>query len=57
MGLYPTLLVDEETVTATDEFLAQHNAATQSPAGRRLLIEARDGIERAIRARRKDAGA
>ena len=57
MGLYPTLLVDEETVTATEEFLAQHNAATQSPAGRRLLIEARDGIERAIRARRKDAGA
>lgn len=57
MGLYPALLVDAETVEATNAFLAESNTATQSPAGRRLLIEGRDGVERAMRARKKDANA
>lgn len=57
MGLYPTLLVDQDTIDATDMFLASSNAASQSPAGRRFLVENRDGIERAMRARKKDAGA
>lgn len=55
MGLFPTLLIDQGTIDATDAFLATPNAASDSPAGRRLLIESRDGIERSMRARKKDA--
>jgi aminopeptidase N len=51
MGLYPMLLVDDETVAATDAFLAgDHNSSM-----RRLVGEGRDGVLRAARARAKDA--
>jgi aminopeptidase N len=55
MGLYPSYVIDEHTIAATDSFLEQHNAATQSPAGKRLIEEGRDGILRAMRTRAKDA--
>ena len=52
-GLYPFLLVDEETVAATDAFLAG-----DIPSGcRRLVSEGRDGLVRAVRARARDAQA
>ena len=51
MGLYPVLLVDEATITATDEFLARDDL---NPALRRLVLEGRDGVLRAMRARSAD---
>ena len=51
MGLYPFLLVDDETIAATDRFL---EGATNS-AQRRLVGEGRDGVLRAMRARERDA--
>jgi len=51
MGLYPALLVSQETVDLTTAYLDREmNAAL-----RRLLGEGRDGVERALRARAKDA--
>lgn len=51
MGLYPALLVNQETVDLTTAYLERGmNAAL-----RRLLSEGRDGVERALRARSKDA--
>ncbi|MEO6714209.1 MAG: aminopeptidase N [Mycobacteriales bacterium] len=54
VGLYPGIFVDQETLDLTDEYLR-----TQSPPPplRRLLIEGRDGVARAMRARAKDAAA
>jgi aminopeptidase N len=52
MGLYPMFLVDDETLAATDAFLAQPGL---NSACRRLVIEGRDGVERAMRARAADA--
>ena len=52
MSLYPAYLVDEETLSQTDAFLAAPDLA--SPL-RRLLGEGRDGVVRAMRARAKDA--
>ncbi|MEH0936009.1 aminopeptidase N [Micromonospora psammae] len=50
---YPAYLVEEETVAATDAWLA---AAADQPAPlRRLVAEGRDGVVRALRARAKDA--
>jgi len=51
VGLYPYLLVDEQTLDATDAYLAGdvHSAA------RRLVGEGRDGVVRALAARTKDA--
>ena len=51
MGLYPMLLVDDETVAATDACLA----GDLNSAARRLVGEGRDGVLRAMRARAKDA--
>jgi aminopeptidase N len=51
MGLYPALLVEAETVTATDAFLTRDDL---NPALRRLVLEGRDGVLRAIRARAAD---
>ncbi|MCW3838687.1 aminopeptidase N [Micromonospora yasonensis] len=49
---YPAYLVEEDTVTATDAWLAQEG----HPAPlRRLVAEGRDGVVRALRARAKDA--
>ena len=53
MGLYPMLLVDDETVAATDACLA----GDLNSAARRLVGEGRDGVLRAMRARAKDATA
>lgn len=51
MGLYPFLLVDDETLAATDAFLA----GEMNSACRRLVGEGRDGVVRAAKARAKDA--
>lgn len=53
MGLFPMFLVDEETVAATDDFLA----GDLNSALRRLVGEGRDGLLRAARARVKDGEA
>ncbi|MFC7548825.1 aminopeptidase N [Plantactinospora sp. GCM10030261] len=51
---YPAYQVSEETVAATDTWLA----ATGHPAPlRRLVAEGRDGVVRALRARARDASA
>jgi len=53
MLAYPSFQVSEETVAATDAWLAQPD----HPAPlRRLVAEGRDGVERALRARAKDSG-
>ncbi|PJE94644.1 aminopeptidase N [Streptomyces carminius] len=54
VGLYPSLQVSEETLRATDAWLA---AAGPSAALRRLVVESRAGIERALRAQAADAAA
>lgn len=53
-GLYPRLLVEPETVERTDAYLAE---AAPPPALRRLLVEARDELSRALRAQGVDAAA
>ncbi|MGW2864367.1 aminopeptidase N [Streptomyces sp. NPDC001205] len=52
VGLYPSLLVSQDTLDATDAWLdsAQPNASL-----RRLISESRAGVERALRARAADA--
>ncbi len=52
VGLYPILLVDDQTIAQTDAFLA---SGEHSSALRRLVGEGRDGILRALRAQAKDA--
>ena len=52
-GLYPTLLVSPELVERTDAYLAGELPASL----RRLLLEARDGTARALRAQQRDAAA
>jgi aminopeptidase N len=54
VGLYPTLLVSPRVVERTDSYLAEHDVP---PALRRLLLEGRDGVVRALRARERDAAA
>jgi aminopeptidase N len=54
VGLYPTLLVSRAVVEKTDAYLAGHEVA---PAMSRLLLEGRDGVVRALRARARDAAA
>jgi aminopeptidase N len=49
---YPTYQVSEETVAATDAWLAQSG---QPAPLRRLVAEGRDGVVRAVQARSKDA--
>jgi aminopeptidase N len=54
-GLYPTLLAEQATVAATDEYLRTH---PDVPRGaRRLVIEGRDGVVRALRCQQCDAAA
>jgi aminopeptidase N len=51
-ALYPHLLIEAQTLAATEAFLAQDGL----PAGlRRIVGESRDGIERALRCRARDA--
>ncbi|WP_137989298.1 aminopeptidase N [Streptomyces vilmorinianum] len=54
-GLFPGLQDDERTLAATDAWLAAHGDA--APALRRLVLESRDDLARALRAQACDAGA
>ncbi|MBT2531569.1 aminopeptidase N [Arthrobacter sp. ISL-48] len=52
VGLYPALLTTQATVDRTDGFLAALPA--ESAALRRMMLENRDGVARALRARAAD---
>jgi aminopeptidase N len=52
VGLYPSQLTTQATVERTDAFLASLPA--ESAALRRMMLENRDGVERALRARAAD---
>ncbi|WP_432573537.1 aminopeptidase N [Kineococcus sp. SYSU DK005] len=52
-GLYPLLLADAELLERTDRWLA--GAHDAPPALRRLVLENRDGVARALRAQERDA--
>ncbi|MGC5411641.1 hypothetical protein ACPXCX_49470, partial [Streptomyces sp. DT225] len=54
IGLYPALQVSQETLDATDAWLA---SAGPGAGLRRLISESRSGVERALRARAADAAA
>ncbi|MCO8308133.1 MULTISPECIES: aminopeptidase N [Streptomyces] len=54
VGLYPSLQISQDTLDATDAWLA---SAEPSPALRRLVTESRAGIERALKAQAADAAA
>jgi aminopeptidase N len=54
VGLYPRLAVSQATLDATDAWLAE---ADPVPALRRLVTEARSGVERALRAQAVDRAA
>ncbi|WP_225844578.1 aminopeptidase N [Streptomyces sp. HPF1205] len=54
VGLYPTLQVSQATLDATDAWLAE---AEPVPALRRLVVESRAGVERALKAQEVDAAA
>ncbi|MFD5428685.1 aminopeptidase N [Streptomyces sp. NPDC127084] len=54
IGLYPSLQVSQETLTATDEWL---DSAGPNAGLRRLISESRAGIERALKAQAADAAA
>ncbi|WP_031065481.1 aminopeptidase N [Streptomyces sp. NRRL WC-3742] len=54
VGLYPALQVTQETLDATDAWLA---AAEPAPALRRQVVESRAGIERALKAQAVDRAA
>ncbi len=53
IGLYPSWDISQGALDAADEFLADPELA---PALRRLVLEGRAGVERALRARQFDAG-
>ncbi|MGW3039457.1 aminopeptidase N [Kitasatospora sp. NPDC001159] len=53
-GLYPSLQVSAETLAATDAWLT---AAEPAPALRRQVVEARAGVERALKAQAVDRAA
>jgi aminopeptidase N len=52
VGLYPALLTTQATIDRTDGFLA--SLPPQSAALRRMMLENRDGVARALRARAAD---
>ncbi|MFJ3924016.1 aminopeptidase N [Streptomyces sp. NPDC090022] len=54
-GLYPMLQDGEATLAATDAWLGEHEQA--APALRRLVVESRDDLARALRAQACDAAA
>ncbi|MER6910824.1 aminopeptidase N [Streptomyces sp. NPDC000594] len=54
VGLYPSLQVSQATLDATDAWL---ESARPVPALRRLVLESRSGVERALRAQAADAAA
>ncbi|MFC1409787.1 aminopeptidase N [Streptacidiphilus sp. N1-12] len=51
VGLYPSVQVEQATLDATDAWLA---SADPAPALRRMVVEARSGVERALRAQAAD---
>ncbi len=51
-GLYPSQLVAQSTIEATDAFLTELGSDT--PSLRRLVLESRDGVVRALKARAAD---
>jgi aminopeptidase N len=51
VGLYPSLQIEQETLDATDAWLS---SARPAPALRRMVIEGRAGVERALRAQAAD---
>jgi aminopeptidase N len=53
IGLFPTLQADQATLDRTDAWLAAEPDLV--PALRRLVVESRDGLARALRAQAKDA--
>jgi aminopeptidase N len=52
VGLYPSRLVSQETLDRTDAFLAE--LGEDIPSLRRLILENRDGVQRALRAQAVD---
>ncbi|MFC1429472.1 aminopeptidase N [Streptacidiphilus sp. N1-3] len=52
-GLFPRLVTTAETLARTDAWLSEHEAA--APALRRLVLEGRDDLARALRAQECDA--
>jgi aminopeptidase N len=56
-GMYPATVPSVDLVAKTNEFLSAQSASGESarPTMIRLVTEARDGIERALRAQAKDA--
>ncbi|RLV08770.1 aminopeptidase N [Streptomyces griseocarneus] len=54
VGLYPALHVSHETLDATDAWLS---SASPNASLRRLVMESRSGIERALRAQAADSAA
>ncbi|MBJ2119958.1 aminopeptidase N [Arthrobacter sp. MSA 4-2] len=52
VGLYPSRLVSEDTLERTDAFLAE--LGDEIPSLRRLILENRDGVQRALRAQAVD---
>jgi aminopeptidase N len=52
--MYPSVLIEQETVDRTDRYLAEEHP---QPALRRALIEGRDTVARALRARARDTEA
>jgi aminopeptidase N len=53
VGLFPVLLAEQSTLDAADAWLTANDDAV--PALRRLVIESRDGVARALRAQARDA--
>ena len=53
IGLYPALLTDDNTLERTNAFLNGDDGHV-NPSARRLVSEGRDGVERALRAQRRD---
>lgn len=53
-GFFPRLQTDEATLAATDAWLTEHQQA--APALRRLVLECRDELARALRAQAADRG-
>jgi aminopeptidase N len=52
--MFPSVVVDDHTIKVTDQYLARENVP--GPV-RRVLIEAKDSMQRAMRARAADAAA
>jgi len=54
IGLYPTALADQALLDKTDAWLA--TSGVELPALKRLTVENRDGIRRALAAQERDRG-